>query len=409
MRGVDTATPDTSPSKSFLAGVRPHQGQSLVELAVLIPILLLLVLGSIDLGRIFFAHIAIKNAAREGAQDLALSHQSYDFSTAAGRTVMRNAVFQRVVTETAKTLDLGANNSLITVSVAPPITPTDRVSVTVVYSFTLLFLAPVTQLLADWWGGPALRQTNPMTYTSGFPIITGALASTCTGGGLLAQPSTIPVSEFPTTTVVLTYTNFTADPVAFNWDTKDGSAPGQPIVGTLDLSRSTYTFVGSAIDASRQTIGSHYAYAYQAATNRCAAAVITLTCASKTLPIETGSVEIPGATGKYYIFSSDQSIGSVSATGLFPSTADFTRIEIYKGRPFGNISGSQVTPLERLNRSGDLLNSVSDTAEGRRTASYNIPGTAFTGGDFTVLLFNETVGTITVGDTAATACNIFAR
>jgi len=44
-----------------------ERGQSLVEFALMLPILLLLLLGAIDLGRAFHSSISITNAAREGA------------------------------------------------------------------------------------------------------------------------------------------------------------------------------------------------------------------------------------------------------------------------------------------------------------------------------------------------------
>ena len=46
---------------------RRRRGQSLVELAVALPFLLLIMLGTIDLGRMFFDYIQIRNAASEGA------------------------------------------------------------------------------------------------------------------------------------------------------------------------------------------------------------------------------------------------------------------------------------------------------------------------------------------------------
>lgn len=42
-------------------------GHSLVELALAMPLLLLLLLGTIDVGRVFFAYIELRNAVREGA------------------------------------------------------------------------------------------------------------------------------------------------------------------------------------------------------------------------------------------------------------------------------------------------------------------------------------------------------
>ena len=47
---------------------RDQRGQSLVERALVLPLLLLLLAGIVDLGRAFYSHIAITNAAREGAR-----------------------------------------------------------------------------------------------------------------------------------------------------------------------------------------------------------------------------------------------------------------------------------------------------------------------------------------------------
>ena len=42
-------------------------GQSIVELALALPVLMLLLLGTIDLGMLFHDYIQLRNAAREGA------------------------------------------------------------------------------------------------------------------------------------------------------------------------------------------------------------------------------------------------------------------------------------------------------------------------------------------------------
>ena len=44
------------------------RGQELVELAILVPVLLLISFGVLDMGRLFHASITITNAAREGAR-----------------------------------------------------------------------------------------------------------------------------------------------------------------------------------------------------------------------------------------------------------------------------------------------------------------------------------------------------
>jgi Flp pilus assembly protein TadG len=46
---------------------RRPKGQSLVELAITLPFALLLMLGTLDVGRMFFDYIELRNAVREGA------------------------------------------------------------------------------------------------------------------------------------------------------------------------------------------------------------------------------------------------------------------------------------------------------------------------------------------------------
>ena len=48
-------------------GARATSGQGLVELALALPVLLLILLGTVDLGRMFFDYIEMRNAAREAA------------------------------------------------------------------------------------------------------------------------------------------------------------------------------------------------------------------------------------------------------------------------------------------------------------------------------------------------------
>ncbi|MER3485296.1 MAG: hypothetical protein C4345_04270 [Chloroflexota bacterium] len=43
-------------------------GQSLIELAIAVPIMLLIMLGTIDVGRLFFGYIEMTNAVREGSE-----------------------------------------------------------------------------------------------------------------------------------------------------------------------------------------------------------------------------------------------------------------------------------------------------------------------------------------------------
>ncbi|PWB55550.1 MAG: hypothetical protein C3F13_04515 [Anaerolineales bacterium] len=64
-------------------------GQSMVEFALILPLMVLIVLGIFELGRAFFAYIAISNAAREGVR-------VYTFTP---DTTTVNQIYSTVVTE----------------------------------------------------------------------------------------------------------------------------------------------------------------------------------------------------------------------------------------------------------------------------------------------------------------------
>ena len=48
--------------------VKSEKGQSMVELALILPIIILILFGILEFGRIFYSYIVITNAAREGAR-----------------------------------------------------------------------------------------------------------------------------------------------------------------------------------------------------------------------------------------------------------------------------------------------------------------------------------------------------
>lgn len=75
---------------------RLRRGQGLVELAMILPFLLLILVGVIDLGRMFFAYAAISNAAYEAARQAARGSYLYtpcvlnNAGTACDTTAMQN-------------------------------------------------------------------------------------------------------------------------------------------------------------------------------------------------------------------------------------------------------------------------------------------------------------------------------
>lgn len=53
------------------------RAQALVEFALILPLLLVLIIGAMDLGRVFYFKIVLTNAAREGANTLSRNHADY--------------------------------------------------------------------------------------------------------------------------------------------------------------------------------------------------------------------------------------------------------------------------------------------------------------------------------------------
>lgn len=72
-----------------------ESGQNLVEFAIVLPLLLLFIFGAVDLGRLFHAHIAITNAAREGSRFGGLNRDRVlDFDTNVCNEPLENMLYQ---------------------------------------------------------------------------------------------------------------------------------------------------------------------------------------------------------------------------------------------------------------------------------------------------------------------------
>src|SRR5262245_19336858 len=84
---------------------RRSAGQSLVEFALILPVIMVLCLGALDLGRLYYARITVTNAAREGVLEAAGDPASYDAGNPCD--VDTNRVMCRVITE--------SNGSFVTI------------------------------------------------------------------------------------------------------------------------------------------------------------------------------------------------------------------------------------------------------------------------------------------------------
>ena len=158
------------------------RGQSIVELALVLPVLLVLVLAAVDLGRIFFARIAVANAAREGAYEAAY-RGTYVANSGCSDT---NSVMCAILSEAQSSLTIAPADVTWSCSNPGGCAPGgfgDRVTIKVNGHFQLL-----TPILSVFFGG-----TNVSFSSSASADI---VATTSAGAAVAtAAPTPVPTVE----------------------------------------------------------------------------------------------------------------------------------------------------------------------------------------------------------------------
>ncbi|MEO6579019.1 MAG: TadE/TadG family type IV pilus assembly protein [Candidatus Limnocylindria bacterium] len=154
-----------------------HHGQSLVELALVLPLLIVLLLGAIDFGRVFFGWVAMQNAARVGANYASTHPDAWTLTNPLA--LSQRQEYRDLV------LDSGSTNCTLTPSTpAPPSFPDgtrgigDRTRVDLNCNFAL-----ITPLMGSLVGqGGLLRISADAT----FPIRQGC--ANCGSSGTAPPP-----------------------------------------------------------------------------------------------------------------------------------------------------------------------------------------------------------------------------
>lgn len=114
------------------SSLRRERGQSLVEFAVILPVLLLIVLGTVDLAIGFKTYIALTNAAREGARWISI-HPSDQLGAKVrvAEEAERVGVQEGLLAEKGYTVTFVPDKSSYSAG--------DKVTVNVSYEYELLF------------------------------------------------------------------------------------------------------------------------------------------------------------------------------------------------------------------------------------------------------------------------------
>jgi len=109
---------------------RKERGQSLVEFVLILPVLLIILAGMLDLGRLYFAYVAVTDAAAEGAAYAAI-HPEY---TAIPPEDEDNEIVNRAQAASGGLVEI--DRSLVGIE-CPATASGDPITVTVNYTFTL--------------------------------------------------------------------------------------------------------------------------------------------------------------------------------------------------------------------------------------------------------------------------------
>jgi hypothetical protein len=160
------------PHLSRLRGRRRSRGQAVVEFALILPVLILLLLMTVDFGRVFLGWVSLNNAARVGA-NYAAAHPNASW--------VPGSDYQVLMTE-----NLGGVNCTLNPSpVNPPVfgpskDPGQLARVNLTCDFKVL-----TPFISNFFSNGIVKVSS----TSAFPITNGCLANCPTGPPATSPPA----------------------------------------------------------------------------------------------------------------------------------------------------------------------------------------------------------------------------
>lgn len=187
---------------------RLSRGQSLVEFALLLPVLLLIVLGGIDFGRVFLGWVSLNNTAR-----VAANYAASNALLVSGGNATALASYNTIVQNDAKATNCTPPNPIPAPVFAPNASIGGEASVGLSCSFTVL-----TPVVSQVLGG-----TVTVSASAVFPVRVGIVAGGSGGGGggpVAAFTATPTSGDAP---LPVTFANTTTGSVAtWAWDFGNG-------------------------------------------------------------------------------------------------------------------------------------------------------------------------------------------
>ena len=153
--------------RSFIVNkIDSEDGQSLVEIALTLTIAIIILSGILDLGRVYFAYLALQDAAAEGAAYGLINptwqyppgHPLASTSPYTNTNINPNNIFYRAQNEAPEGI-VNLISTTVTTEVLFP-TPGNKITVSVSYDYNLI--TPIVQLFA---GGPTMKISGTAVQT----------------------------------------------------------------------------------------------------------------------------------------------------------------------------------------------------------------------------------------------------
>ena len=218
-----------------------QHGQSIVEIAFVLPVLALLMFAAVDFGRLLLVYIATSNGAREGARQGTLYPGCLDTggSTAA-------SVQNRIRNNTDRIIDWNIVTPVVTyhnASVTPTPVSTPVIGGLVEVQVQIPY-EPITPLVGPIIGNPVVSSSSSMVIEQVFACLTVTPTATftvsptptATVGNTATPTATPPPGSTPTFTPTIT-----ATPTATVC-----SVPAAPVLTSVTRSGNTHTLTWSA-------------------------------------------------------------------------------------------------------------------------------------------------------------------
>lgn len=150
-----------------------ERGQSLVEMAVITPFLLILLLAMVELSQAFVAYIGVINGAREGAVYAALNPEIRNCSNPPEMDTSSISALCKLYSERVKAETVALNLDTDFLTVNRPVAPNPRVNcpITVTISYQLITFTSSASL--PLFGRMGLPSAYIINYSTSMPIREG--------------------------------------------------------------------------------------------------------------------------------------------------------------------------------------------------------------------------------------------